>query len=152
MNSPESYSETWKTLFFIRFLSIEGDTLKALQALDSVKVYPLAKAGEPIIYHFVDVTDAALSNKLLAWEDKLDYWKELKAVVEAETAPAEFRPMLGMLQSLGIEKGMPFNPDARTTSILEEATNKALAEMRVNAYANRKPERLVWSDRNWDMA
>jgi hypothetical protein len=58
--------------------------------------------------------------------------------------------MFGMLQSLGIEKRAPFNPDSRMTSILEEATNKALAEIRVSAYSNREPERLVWSDRNWE--
>jgi hypothetical protein len=45
---------------------------------------------------------------------------------------------------------MPFNPDARMTSILTEAANKANAEMRVNAYANRESQRIVWNDRNWE--
>jgi hypothetical protein len=153
-NVPNGYyfgqSETWKVLFFIRSISTEGDVVKALNALDNIKAYPLAKAGEPVTFHFVDVTDKAFPNLLLTWEDKLDYWKQLKAVVDSETAPVEFRSMFGMLQSLGIEKGKPFNPDSRMTSILEEATNKALAEMRVNAYANREPERIVWNDRNWE--
>jgi hypothetical protein len=153
-NIPTGYyvgrSATWKDLFFIRVLSLEGNTTKALQALDSVKIYPLATAGEPVTFHFVDVTDKSLSNPLLQWENKLDYWKQLKAVIDAETTPQDFRSMFGMLQSLGIEKGIPFNPDARMTSILKEAAIKANAEMRVNSFANRDPQRLVWSDRNWE--
>ena len=43
--------------------------------------------------------------------------------------------MLGMLTQLGIEQGKPFNPDARTQRILEQAARTALAEMRVALYA-----------------
>jgi hypothetical protein len=96
------------------------------------------------------VTNSTLPNRLLSWEDNLTYWKQLKAVIDDETNPADFRPMYGMLQSLGIEKGKPFNPDSRMTRILEEAAKIAQAEMRVNAYANREPQRIVWSDRNWE--
>lgn len=143
-------SETWKVLLAVRSLSPDGDTAKALQAIDGIKVYSLAKAGEPVTFHFDDVSNKTLPSKLLAWEDNLNYWQQLKAVVDSETSPAQFRPMFGMLQSLGIEKGKPFNPDARLSSILEEAANTALAEMRVNSYANREPERVVWNDRNWE--
>jgi hypothetical protein len=153
-NIPAGYyagkSGTWKDLFIIRTLPTEGNTTKALQMIDGVKIYPLAKAGQPVTFHFVDATDKALPNMLLQWEDKLEYWKQLKAVIDAETSPEQFRPMFGMLQSLGIEKGMAFNPDTRMTSILKEATDNALAEMRVNGYANREPERIVWNDRNWE--
>jgi len=113
-------------------------------------VYPLAKAGEPVTFQFVDVTNETVHNHLLDWEGSLDYWKQLKAIVDSETTPAYFRSMYGMLQSLGIEKGKPFNPDARMTSILEEAAQTAVAQMRVNAYANREPEAIVWKDRNWE--
>jgi hypothetical protein len=153
-NIPTGYyvgwSVTWKDLFAIRVLPPEGNTTKALQVMDSVKIYPLAKAGQPVTFHFVDVTDKSLSNPLLQWENKLDYWKQLKAVFDAETTPQDFRSMFGMLQSLGIEKGIPFNPDGRMISILKEAAIKANAEMRVNSYANRLPQRLVWTDRNWE--
>lgn len=143
-------SETWKVLFAIRSLSSDGNTTKALQAFDGVKIYPLAKAGKPVTFQFVDMTNKTLPSHLLAWEDNLNYWKQLKAVLDSDTTPTQFRAMYGMLQSLGIEKGKPFNPDTRMISILEMAINTALAEMRVNAYANREPEVIVWSDRNWE--
>jgi hypothetical protein len=145
-------SDTWKAFFAIRSLSPEGNMTQALAALDGIKVYPLAKAGEPVTFQFVDVTNKSVHNHLLDWEGSLDYWKQLKAIVDSETTPAQFRAMYGMLQSLGIEKGKPFNPDARMTRILEEAAQTALAEMRVNSFANRNPERIVWNDRNWEWA
>jgi hypothetical protein len=156
-NVPSGYyvgqSDTWKVLFGFRSVPIDGNMTKALESLDNIKIYPLAKSGEEPVtttYQFIDMTNTTLPNKLLDWEDSLDYWKQLKKVVDRETSPKEFRSVYGMLQSLGIEKGIPFNPDARTTAILEEAAKRAIAEMRVNAYANRDSERLVWNDRNWE--
>jgi len=145
---PQGYyvgrSKTRKALLAIRSLSTEGDAAKAIQAVHGIKVYPLAKAGQPATHRFIDVTDKAAALPLLAWEEKIDFWGQLHGVIDAETAPDEFRPMLGMLASLGIEKGKPFNPDARTKRIHEKAAHTALAEMRVNAYANRRPEHIVW--------
>ena len=151
---PEGYfvgrSKTWKVLFAIRSLTLEGNAAKALETLDHVKIYPLAKADGPVTHHFTDWTDKDSPLKLLAWEGTLEYWRQLHAVIEAESAPDEFRPMLGMLASLGIAKDKPFNPDARMQRILEEAAHTALGEMRVNAYANRRPEHLTWNDRQWE--
>jgi len=151
---PEGYyvgkSDTWKVFFGLRSLSKLGNTTKALQDFDNVKVYPLDKAPDPVTFKFIDVTNSTLPNRLLNWENNLTYWQQLKSVIDDETTPVDFRPIYGMLQSLGIEKGKPFNPDSRMTKILEEATNNAQAELRVSAYANREPQRIVWRDRNWE--
>jgi hypothetical protein len=64
-------SATWKDLFGIRVLPAEGNTTKALQVMDSVKEYPLAKAGQPVTFQFVDVTNKSFSNPLLQWENEL---------------------------------------------------------------------------------
>ena len=58
--------------------------------------------------------------------------------------------MLGMLAQLGIANGKPFNPDARTQRILEDASRTAVAEMRVVLYASRNPARIAWQDRVWE--
>lgn len=62
---------------FIRLVPTEGDIVQGLQALDNIKVYPLSNAGqeEPITFHFLDVTNVTLPNKLLEWEDNLEYWQ-----------------------------------------------------------------------------
>ena len=147
-----SRSDTWKVLLFVRYLSPEGNMTQALDAFDGIKVYPLAKAGEADTFHFVDITNEPFVSNLLKWENNLEYWKQLKAIVDSETTPADFRAMYGMLQSLGIEKGKPFSPDARMTSILEKAAQTAVGELRVNSFGNRNPERFFWNDRNWEWA
>ena len=90
-NIPAGYyvgqSATWKAFAAIRTIPPEGNATKALQMVDGVKIYPLAKAGQPVTFHFVDVTDKSFPYFLLQWEDKLDYWKQLKAVIDAETTP-----------------------------------------------------------------
>jgi hypothetical protein len=60
--------------------------------------------------------------------------------------------MYGQLAVLGIEKGKPFNPDARMTGILEKAAKIGNAQMRVESFADRSPERIVWPDRKWEWA
>jgi hypothetical protein len=96
------------------------------------------------------VSDKTMPLPILALEDKLDYWRQLHAVIQTETVPAEFRPMLGMLAQLGIEQAAPFNPDTRTQHILEEAARTALAEMRVNTFAKRVPGIVAWKGRTWE--
>ncbi len=58
--------------------------------------------------------------------------------------------MLGMLKQLGIEKGKPFNPDARMKRILKEAAQTANAEMRATFTAQRDPGYLPWKGRAWE--
>ena len=143
-------SKTRMVVVFVRIIPIGGDIAKAIKAADDIKIYPLAKAGQPVTHRYMDVSDRTLPLPILTWENNIEYWRQLHAVIQTETAPAEFRPMLGMLWQLGIEKGKPFNPDARMQRILEEAALTANAEMRVSTYAKRKPEYIAWEGRAWE--
>jgi hypothetical protein len=60
--------------------------------------------------------------------------------------------MYGELAALGIEKGKPFGPDARMTRILEMAAKIGNAQMRVESFGDRRPDRVVWPDRKWEWA
>ncbi len=81
---------------------------------------------------------------LLAWEGTVEHWRQLHAVILTETALREFRPMLGMLASLRIKAGAPFDPEARMRHILEGTAHIALAELRTVFYASRDPARIAW--------
>src|SRR5215471_16477151 len=88
----------------------------------------------------------------LRWEHTLDYWAQLHAAVETEPHVDEFRAHYGELAAIGIAKGKPFAPDARMRHILEEAAEIANAQMRVQAFADRRPDRVAWPDRQWQWA
>ena len=49
-------------------------------------------------------------------------------------------------------KGKPFAPDARMKRILEQAAHMGNAQMRVQSFADRRPDRFVWPDRKWEWA
>ncbi len=151
---PKGYyvgrAKTWKVIVFIRILPVGGDVDEAIRSADDVKIYPLSKAGQPITFRYLDVSNKTLPLPILTWEKKLEYWRRLHGVIQTETAVAEFRPFLGMLAQLGIMKGKPFNPDARMTRILKEAALTAIAEMRVTSYTKRDPEYKAFEGTHWE--
>jgi len=143
-------SKTWKVVSFIRLFPADGDVDKALLSVKDIKIYPLAKAGQPSTFRYIDVSTYTMALPILEWEKSIEYFRQLHAVIQTETAPEGFRPMLGMLKQLGIEKGKPFNPDARMKRILSEAAQTANAEMRATFTTQRDPEYLPWKGRAWE--
>src|SRR5262249_47922560 len=127
-----------------------GDVRAAMEALRSVRIYPLATAADPRPMKFVDMTEKPMDCTALRWEDNLLYWKKLHEVIDAEPIVDSFRPMYGGLAALGIEKGKPFAPDARMTSILEKAAKAGRDQLLVAAFAGTRSDRLAWADRKWE--
>jgi hypothetical protein len=60
------------------------------------------------------------------------FFEELNTVVQEEPADATDPETLGLLASIGIEKGKPFAPDARMKKILAEAAAVANATARAD--------------------
>lgn len=151
---PQGYhvsrANSFKNLFAIRALPVGGNIPKAVEALRSVKVYPLASAAKPQVLAVVDTSDKALDSSSLAWEDNLQFWEQLSKIIQAEPVIKEYLPMYGLLGTLGIEKGKPFQPDARMKSILERAAKAGRDQMLVSAFDSRRADRINWPDRKWE--
>ncbi len=151
---PEGYyvwrSMTWKLAVAIRTVPLDGDVPKAIRAVHKIKIYPLSKAGEPVTYRYLDVSDKRLPLPILDWEGRLEFWRQLHAVIQEEQSQLEYRYTLGALAELGIVKGQPFKPNTRTEEILKKAAEIAHAELSISIYANRRPSRITWDDRQWE--
>ena len=65
----------------------------------------------------------------------------MNATVQAEPSQSQDPEILGLLQSIGIKKGLPFKPDARMKKILEQAAGLANATARTLAA---RPRGDVW--------
>ena len=78
------------------------------------------------------------------------YFEEINKVVQEEPSESQSPEILGMLASIGIEKGKPFNPDARMQKILDEAADVGSAAARVVLYRNRDAEARVYPDSGWE--
>jgi hypothetical protein len=151
---PDGYfagtSATYKVLLAIRALPVGGDAAGALAALRTVKIYPLATAAAPQLVRLVDATDWATDATCLSWEDNLEFWRTLHAVLDAEPVAERFLPMYGVLAALGIEKGRPFAPDARMAALLERAARAGRDQLLVAAFGSARPDRIAWPDRRWE--
>lgn len=139
-------------LLALRSMPQNGDTKGALEALRQVKIYPLASAANPKLMSFVDVSDRPSDSTCLAWEDNLQYWQKLAEILQSEPLVERFFPMYGQLAALGIEKGKPFQPDARMKAILERSAKAGRDQMLVAAFASDRPDRIAWPDRKWEWA
>jgi hypothetical protein len=60
---------------------------------------------------------------------ELQYWQKLDKIIQDEPSFEEFRPMYGLLASLGIEKDRAggFSPDERMKEILERSAKSGAA-------------------------
>jgi hypothetical protein len=145
-------STTNRVIAALRALPQNGDVPAALALLQTVKVYPLNPSPEWTDPTWIDMTSAPQDTTPLAYEDSFEYWNVLSEVVNTEPPLDDSRAQYGDLAALGIVKGQPFNPDARMKAILEQAAKLGCAQMRVESFADRRPDRVVWTDRKWEWA
>ncbi|RXN93429.1 DUF1254 domain-containing protein [Achromobacter aloeverae] len=150
---PKGYrvarSSSVKNLLAVRALPAGGDIPKALDALRAIKIYPLDK-GESAALSPLDTSKQAMDSSSLRWEDNFQFWQVLDRIVQQEPLVPDYLPMYGLLAQLGIEKGKPFQPDARLREVLTEAARQGRAQMLVAAFDSQRDDRKNWPDRQWE--
>ena len=144
------FSKTWKSVLAMRIVVPTGDYDEAVALARKLKVYPLGAEDETPDYEIVDVRGSPAPLPMLSWEKSIDYWRQLHAVIDYEIVQEDRRFNYGLLDAVGIRKGEPFEPDQRMQSLLTEAAETGWSEMNVAFFANDRPERLIWPDRNWE--
>jgi hypothetical protein len=143
-------SATYKNLWVLRSIPQHGDIKAAVEAAQTIKVYPLSSPGKALQY--IDVTGKDIAGSSVPWEDNIQYWEKLHQVLDAEPVLPQFQAMYGVLSQLGIEQGKPFAPDARMQAILERAAKAGKAQMLAASFDSPRPDRIVWTDRRWEWA
>jgi len=79
------------------------------------------------------------------------YWESLNKVVQSEPVMERDRFVLAQLRFLGIEKGKPFNPDARQKKILDDGVVVGEAMAKANT-SDKRVEPPFWPGTNWKHA
>jgi hypothetical protein len=143
---------SFRVIAAIRAIPQNGDVAGAINLLQTVKVHPLESSSSWTDPTWTDMTPMPQNTTPHAWEETLQYWEVLADIVNSEPAVYEYCEHYGELAALGIAKGQPFKPDARLTRILEQAAKSSCAQMRVESFADRRPDRIVWNDRQWEWA
>ena len=112
---------------------------------ERLKIYPLATG--PREGNFINVS--GMGANTLPPEDG-SYFEMLHEIIQYEPTELFDKENLGRLATLGIEKGKPFNPDARMRGIFEQAAKQGVAMCRAIVFASRDPEIRYWEGRQWE--
>ena len=136
----------------LRAIPANGNVAAAKALMQTVKIHPLDPAGGWSVTEWTDISDRVWDASSVSFETSLEFWRVLHDVISSEPPYAPYRISYGQLATLGIEKDEPFAPDARMQRILDSAAKIANAQMRVQAFADRRPDRLKWPDRKWEWA
>lgn len=135
---PDGYfvvqSPSYTVWTFMRMSVADGLEAAYNNVAENLRVYPLSKAENPPALELISMSGQSF-NTIHA--NNFQFYEELNAVVQREPIdlfPTETR---GLWASIGIEKGKPFEPDARMRAILEDAV----------AIGNAAARSIVWHPR-----
>src|SRR5215467_2497698 len=142
-----SKSPTYGAMFAMRGFQKDGSTDEAVSLMKKTKVYPLSKASSPPAMEFLNGSKKQIDT---LFPDNFRYFELLSMLVNEEPADC-FTPLEKFqMQAIGIEKGKPFNPDAKTKSMLEEAARIGGAMGRANSFGPLAA--YYYPDRKWQDA
>jgi hypothetical protein len=139
--------KTYNNWFGTRGFLINGNPKPGVDNIkQKLRIYPLAQASHPPKTTFINV-----SGKPFNTIHSMDYsfFEEVNEVVQEEPNEAMDPETLGLLASIGIEKGKAFAPDERMRKILTEAAAVGNATARANAYRSRLTESYFYPNSAW---
>ena len=110
---------------------VDGSPASAVATTrERFRIYPASQKKDPPRMTFVNA-----SGKFHSTIHRMDYgiYEEINGVIQSEPASAGDPEILGLLASIGIQKGQEFEPDARMEKILREAADVGAATVRTLA-------------------
>ena len=126
---------------------VNGDPKPAVDAIKThLRIYPLAQAAKPPVTKFSNVSGVP-HNTVHA--NNFHFYEEVNEIVQEEPSEALDPETLGLLASIGIEKGKPFAPDERMKKILTEAVAVGNVTARALAMRPRMKEAYYYPHSAW---
>ena len=151
---PDGYfiarSRTFGNFLCARGFLVNGDPRPSVESVKQhLRIYPLARTGDPPPMTFTDVSGAAW-NSIAASDASL--FADVAQVVQDEPLEAVDVETRGLLASVGIRKGTPFAPNARMQRILTEAAAVGNATARALLFNTRDPDAAFYPHSAWETA
>ena len=149
---PDGYyvvrSQTYGNWVVWRGFQVNGSTKPAIEATKKLfRMYPLSQKDNPPEMNFINIS--GVPNNTIHRMD-YGYWEEVNETIQAEPTTGISPEVRGLLAAIGIEKGKPFNPDARMKEILTEAAKIGSVTAQALAARPRDPRFYVYpGERVW---
>lgn len=149
--APDGYftfrSGTYGNWLIWRGFLVDGDPKPAVASMKAkIRIYPLSRRNNPPEQRFVNLSGHSF-NTIHA--NDATFFEEVNEVIQAEPTDALDPELLGVLASIGIEKGKRFSPDARMKRILADAAAVGNATARAIVFATRDPDARFYEDSAW---
>jgi hypothetical protein len=149
---PEGYfvlrSPTYNQWLFFRGFIEDGKTAPAVASIKkNLRIYQLSEAANPPAMNFVNGSGKYFNT---VGSTDFSFYEDVNELVQEEPVEASDPETLGLLATIGIEKGKPFKPDARMKKILTEAAEVGDITARALAYKSRLPEAYFYKNSAWN--
>jgi len=135
---PDEYfivkSPSYRIFTFMRASIANGLDVAVKNIKDNMKVYPLSQKDNPPAMEFINGSGKEFNT---IHDNDFNFYVHLNDVIQEEPLDLIDAETRGLLASIGIEKGKPFNPDERMKRILTDAV----------AIANATARSIVWYPR-----
>jgi hypothetical protein len=140
---PTTYGN-W--LAFRAFL-VDGSTRPGVESVKKhFRVYPLSTTSSPPAMKFVNAS--GVPSNFVAPGD-YSFWTLLNRVIQEEPSEGSDPTTLGLIASVGIVKGKPFDPDERMKKILTDAANIGAVTARTIAFKIRDKGAYYYPSSTW---
>jgi hypothetical protein len=148
---PEGYfvvrPSTYGNWVPFRTFLVDGSPKPGVESVKkTLKIYPLADAANPDPVKFANASGIP-SN--FVFPGDYSFWELLNQVIQEEPSEGSDPTTLGLFAAIGIEKGKPFEPDARMKAILEDAAKIGAATARSLAFKMREKDAYFYPDSQW---
>jgi hypothetical protein len=138
---------TYGNWLVFRAFVVDGSTKPGVESVKkNLKVYPLADAANPPAMKFFN--GSGIPSNFVAPGD-YSFWPLLNQVIQEEPSEGSDPTTLGLIASIGIVKGKPFNPDERMKKILADAANIGAVTARTIAFKIRSGDAYYYPNSTW---
>ena len=139
-------SPNYRIAFAFRSIVLPGKTQKdAFDYAHRLRMYYLSEAANPPEQKFIDPSNERYAG-LIRYDEHL--FDDIYQIFSVEPVREMDKAMLGMLASLGIQKGKPFVPDDTTRRAMRHAGIDVWYFLQ-EYFDNLPAERFFWPDRHY---
>jgi hypothetical protein len=147
---PDGYlmlrSSSYRILYGFRSIQLEGATeADAFGYSKTLKIYPLSEAAAPKATRFVEGGSKPMLT--LPYYD-IRALQDIHDIISVEPVQPRDKVMMGMLATIGIERGKPFKPPEKLKAAMEKGVIDAyyyMQKLDTKLFASN----LYWPDRHW---
>ena len=152
--TPDGYfvarSRSYINWLILRGFLVDGKPEAANQMFSNgLKIYSLADADDPPQMEFISGSEQPF-NTIHA--NNYDFYTELNQVIQREPVDLIDPELRGLISSIGIWKGKPFDPDERMQALLTQAVTVGNGTARALYFHTRDKAAYYYEDSYWKTA